>query len=312
MAGSASAGRPALEERLPYRPPLDSAALLAFLGARTVAGVERLDGDVYRRTLQTARGAGVIELRPDEGALALRTHPLCGLFEPEDGRRAARRLFDLDCDPAVVAGALGTDPLLAPLVAQRPGLRVAGAVDGFEMAVRAVVGQQVSVAGARTLLGRLTAAVGSAVPSPHGETWRLFPTARQVAEGSLDGLGLTGARIRSLKAVAGALLDGRLRLDPPVDAGEALRVLATLPGFGPWTRSYLAMRALADRDALPAADLGLRRAFEAHGLAGDAKSIELRAEAWRPWRAYAVHHLWASEPGPRPRRERRRPEAAAP
>ena len=291
---------PALEEGLPYRAPLDGGALLEFLGRRAIAGVERLDLPAYRRTLATADGACLVEVRlGEDDALTLRAWPLRGRFDPTAVRLAVRRLFDLDVDPGAAAAVLGADAMLAPLVRQRPGLRVPGAVDGFEMAVRAVVGQQVSVAGARTLLGRLAAALGSPAPGPDGVAWRLFPDARQVAEGRLDGLGLTGARIRSLKAVAEAVLGGRLRLDPPLDRSEALTALAALPGFGPWTQAYLAMRALADRDALPAADLGLRRAFEAQGLAGDRRSIEARAEAWRPWRAYAVHHLWASEPGPR-------------
>lgn len=282
--------------RLGYTPPFDAGALLGYLGARAVAGVEEAGGGVYRRTVRLGDLAGVMEWAPEPDAHAIRL-TVAGdptIFAWAQARM--RHLADLDASPAQVADVLGADPDLAPLVAARPGLRVPGTTDGFELAVRAIVGQQVSVAGARTLLGRLAAALGTPLAAPEGGLARLFPTPAQIAVGNMDGLGLTGARIRSLRALAEAVMTGDLSLEPGAPADTTER-LVSLPGIGPWTAAYIAMRALGDKDALPAADLGLRRALERRGLAGDAKSVAARAEAWRPYRAYATHHLWA-DPGP--------------
>jgi AraC family transcriptional regulator of adaptative response / DNA-3-methyladenine glycosylase II len=293
--GPQAPGGGGLVLRLHYRPPLDAAALLAYLAHRAVAGVEEVVDGRYRRTVALPHARGVVELEPlaDANAVLLR---LCldDLRDLGPLVQRCRQLLDLDADPAAIGAALGTDPLLAPLVAARPGLRVPGAIDGFELAVRAILGQQVSVAGARTLAGRLVAALGAPLPEPRGALTHTFPTPERVAGTDLKGLGLTGGRIVALRALARAVTEGDLTLDRGADWERTLARLRALPGIGPWTASYIAMCALGDPDACPVADLGLRRALERQGLAGDPKAIAARAEAWRPWRAYATHHLWAS------------------
>jgi len=171
---------------------------------------------------------------------------------------------------------------------------VPGAVDGFELAVRAILGQQVSVAGARTLAGRLVAALGEPLAEPHGSLTHTFPTPERISRADLGGLGLTGGRIVALRALARAVSEGGVALDRGADWEGTVSRLQELPGIGPWTAAYIAMRALGDPDACPVADLGLRRALERRGLAGDPKNVAARFDAWRPWRAYATHHLWAS------------------
>ncbi len=285
----------ALVLRFPYRPPLDSDTLLSYLAYRAIPGVEEVIDGRYRRTVALPRSRGIIELEPLAGAhtVALR---LC-LDDLRDLSLVAQRcrgVFDLDADPAAIEAVLGADALLAPLVAARPGLRVPGSFDGFELAVRAILGQQVSVAGARTLAGRLVAALGEPLAEPRGALTHLFPTPERLAGADLQGLGLTRGRVVALQALARAIVAGGLTLDRGADWEQTTARLRELPGIGPWTASYIAMRALGDPDACPVADLGLRRALERRGLAGDPKSIAARAEAWRPWRAYATHHLWAS------------------
>lgn len=281
--------------RLPYRPPLDAAALLSYLAHRAVAGMEEVVDGCYQRTVALPRSRGVIELEPLAGAdavlLRLCLDDLCDLGPLV---QRCRQLLDLDADPSAIGAALGADAALAPLVAARPGLRVPGAIDGFELAVRAILGQQVSVAGARTLAGRLVAALGEPLAAPRGALTHTFPTAERIAGADLGGLGLTGGRIVALKALARVVAEGGLALDRGADWEGTVARLRELPGIGPWTASYIAMRALGDPDACPVADLGLRRALERQGISGDPKAVAARAEAWRPWRAYATHHLWAS------------------
>jgi AraC family transcriptional regulator of adaptative response / DNA-3-methyladenine glycosylase II len=210
-----------------------------------------------------------------------------------------RHVLDLDRDPVEISSVLQRDPLLAPLVKARPGRRVAGTVDGFEMAVRAVLGQQVSVAGARTLTGRLVERLGEPLHSPQGAVTHAFPTPQSVADGNLSGLGITGGRIVALQALASGVAGGELDLRRGADTEATSALLQELPGIGPWTAQYVAMRALGDGDAIPVADLGLRRALELQGLPGDSRSVATRAEAWRPWRAYGAHYLWATLPSQR-------------
>ncbi len=284
-----------LSLRLACREPFDAAAWLGFLAARAIPGVEQVTADGYARTVRTAAGPGVIELipRPGQGHVLLRAR-LTGLgaIGPVVGR--ARRLLDADADPGAIGSALATDDLIAPLVAARPGLRVPGAYDGFELAVRAVLGQQVSVAAASTFAGRLAARHGiplapEAVPdTPAGRPGprMVFPGPEVLADADLDGLGLTTARQRTLRALAAAAAGGRLALDPGADPREVAAQLAGLPGIGPWTIGYILMRAAADPDAFPAADLGLRRALARLGAPPG------HAARWRPWRAYAAMHLW--------------------
>ena len=216
----------------------------------------------------------------------------------------ARRAFDLAADPALIAAALGPDPLLGPLVRRRPGLRIPGAWDPFECAVRAVLGQQVSVEAGRTLARRLVARAGEALPRPTEGLTHLFPSPAALAGASLSGLGLTSARARALEALARAVADGRLDLRAPAD--EVTAGLAALPGIGDWTAQYVALRALGEPDAFPAGDLVLRRRAAGGGAALTARALAARAEGWRPWRGYAVLHLWsAAAAAPRRARKRR-------
>jgi AraC family transcriptional regulator, regulatory protein of adaptative response / DNA-3-methyladenine glycosylase II len=271
--------------RLLPRAPFDGDHLLAFLGARAVPGVEAVSAGGFSRALSLAGGPAsiVLRLRSGEVEAVLRTSDRRDIHEAV---RRCRCLLDLDADPPAIAAALGDDPLLGPLIAARPGLRSPGAADGAELAVRAVVGQQISVAGARTLLGRLAHAHGT----PHAGK-RLFPTSEQLAAIDPAQLPMPRARARTLRALSRALADGELDLRPGADREETRTRLLALPGIGPWTADYIAMRALGDSDVFLAADLGLRRALER--LGGDAGS----AERWRPFRSYATHHLWAAAGG---------------
>jgi len=295
LRGPRPAPGPGLELRLAVRPPFAAAELLEFLAARAIPGVEEVTAGRYVRS---GPGPYAIELLPRD------THVLLRADAPDlrDVARLVtrcRRLLDLDADPHAVRQVLGGDPLLAPLVERRPGLRVPGSFDGFETAVRAVLGQQVSVAAARTLAGRLVRRCGEALPQPVGTVTHRFPSPAALAEADLSGLGLTGSRERALRALAAAVASGELDLSGGADPAETADRLLALPGVGPWTAAYLAMRALGDPDAFPAGDLGLRTAVRAlTGSSPTPRELTERAEAWRPWRAYAVMHLWASLSAP--------------
>ncbi len=294
--GRATATGP-LELRLAARPPFDAAGLLAFLAARAVPGVEELFEGVFRRSLRLPHGAGIVELSPVDGGIRCR-------LSLEDHRdlwtavQRCRRLLDLDADPIAVGGALGGDPLLGPLVRRNPGRRVPGTVDGEETAIRAILGQQVSVAGARTVAGRLASRFGAAVRTPVGGVDRLFPTAAALAGADSAALGLPDGRRRAIEALARALESGALDLGPGADRAATERALLELPGIGPWTASYVAMRALGDPDAFLPTDLGVRRALRRLGRSDHPADVVAAAEAWRPWRAYAVVHLWGLEAEP--------------
>ena len=276
---------------LAYRPPYDWESLLGFLRARAIHGVESADTDVYYRTLAfrmaDARHAGWLAVRhaPRRRSLIVDVSASLARAIPPVLSRV-RHAFDLACDPVPIAAALGA------LAEARPGLRVPGTCDGFELAVRAVIGQQVSVAGARTLLGRVAAAFGSTLEGvPAERPSRLFPTAADLATRTVDevrAVGLTAARARTLIDLARAVARGDVELDPGVDVECATRALQAIRGIGPWTSSYIAMRALGWPDAFPDNDLGVLHAM-GETRAARARS---RAEAWRPWRAYAVVQLW--------------------
>jgi len=266
--------------RLAYRPPYDAAGLLAFLAGRAVPGVERATGGTYARTIRLDGHAGALSVTPAPSGDALLAR--IRLSEPSLLARAVervRRLFDLDAEPAAIAGHLSADPLLAPLVSRYPGTRVPGCWDPFELAVRAVLGQQVSVKGARTLAGRLAARFGERLPGD--EPNLLFPLPEALADAALEGLGLTGARQRTLRALAGAVTRGALSFQAPAD--ELAARLVEIPGIGAWTAEYVAMRGLSEPDAFPSTDLVLKRA-----------AAGARSDAWRPWRAYAAMLLWRS------------------
>jgi AraC family transcriptional regulator of adaptative response / DNA-3-methyladenine glycosylase II len=279
--------------RLAYRPPYDWPQVRDFLAERAVSGVERVNAGGYARTLMWEGRHFVVCVRAldSEDALELRVRgaPPAALYPMA---AAARRVFDLAADPERIALAFEPDPLLGPLVKRRPGLRIPGAWDPFECAVRAVLGQQVSVAAARTLAARLVSRAGCEVPGGTAGLTHQFPAPATLATADLDGLGLTGARRRALHELARAVSAGAIDFHAPAE--EVTRALAALPGVGPWTAQYVALRALGEPDAFPAADLVLRRTAAGAGEALTPQALEARAEAWRPWRGYAVVHLWCT------------------
>jgi AraC family transcriptional regulator of adaptative response / DNA-3-methyladenine glycosylase II len=283
-----------VELRLAYREPCDVATTLAFLGLRAVPGVEEYDGTTYRRSLSLAHGHAVVALTPADGHVRADLR-LDDVRDLSTAVARCRRLLDLDADPVAIAEALGGDPTLGRIVRLAPGLRSPGAVDGDEIAVRAVLGQQVSVKGARGTAARLVARYGKPLTSPLGTITHLFPSAATLAEVDPTELPIPRSRGRAVVAVAEALAGGAVRLDPGADRDEVEAALLGLPGIGPWTTAYLRMRALNDPDTFLPTDLGVRRGLVALGVAGDPTSARTLAESWRPWRSYAVHHLWNYE-----------------
>jgi AraC family transcriptional regulator, regulatory protein of adaptative response / DNA-3-methyladenine glycosylase II len=283
--------------RLPFRTPFDANGMLHFLGTRAVAGVEIFDGKTYRRTLRLPHGSGMVALS-DGGDHIYCELRLENLRDLGTAVQRCRRLLDLDADSVAVTDVLGADPLLGALVRRSPGRRVPGSVDGTELAFRAVLGQQVSVAGARTLAGRLVARCAEPLPetlaAESDEPTHLFPGPHAVAEAALEDLGVPGARRETLRSLARTLAGGGILLDPGSEREEVERRLLELRGIGPWTASYIAMRALGDPDAFLPTDLGVRQAVSRLGHADDQRSVAALAERWRPWRAYATQQLWAS------------------
>jgi AraC family transcriptional regulator of adaptative response / DNA-3-methyladenine glycosylase II len=278
--------------RLSTAAPFDPDWLLDFFARRAVAGVEEMVPGGYRRSVRLAHGAGVIDLYPTSAGATARL-----ILDDEIGRAEAeeisRRLLDLDHDPAPVTAALGRDPIIGDLVRARPGLRVPGASDPHELAVRAVLGQQVSVAGAATLASRLVAAHGQPLAQPVGAVTHLFPTAAALADADPEGLAMPRSRRRALLGLAGALARGEVSLALGGHPDAARSELLALPGIGPWTAEYIAMRALRDTDAFMPTDLGVKHAFARLGLDAGPKRAAAIAERWRPYRAYALQHLWA-------------------
>ena len=312
----------ALVLRLPYRPPLDVAGLLDFFAARALDGVESVADGTYRRTLRLPHGAATAALRPaGSGPDAAHPHVVCTLRlgDPRDlGPAVARvrRLLDLDADPVSVDALLGADPALAAAVATAPGVRLPGTVDGVETAVRAVLGQQVSVPAARTAASRLAAALGERLPAPWVSSAEpadappdaraddpeprpdlLFPTAAAIAARGAEVLTGPARRIETVLGLAAALADGSLVLDAGRDPADLRAALTAMPGIGPWTAGYLAMRVLGDPDELLVTDLAVRRGAEVLGLPPDPRALTARARNWKPWRSYAAVHLWRTAAG---------------
>jgi AraC family transcriptional regulator, regulatory protein of adaptative response / DNA-3-methyladenine glycosylase II len=278
-----------VSDRLAARPPFDGAALLRHFGARAIPGVEAVDGGEYRRSLRLPGGPAVVGLAPDGDGVRIRVWG----GAVAEAAAPVRRLLDLDADPAAIVAALGGDPLIGALVRAAPGRRVAATVDGAELAVRAVLGQQVSVPGAATIAGRLTAAHGVPLAEPVGAVTHLFPASAALAALRPEDLPMPRSRGRALVGLCAALAAGDVDLSPGADPEQAEADLLALEGIGPWTASYVRLRALGDRDAFPAADLGLKRGLERLGADGSPRAALARAEAWRPLRAYAAQHLWA-------------------
>jgi AraC family transcriptional regulator of adaptative response / DNA-3-methyladenine glycosylase II len=276
--------------RLDYRPPFDWPALLSFLRFRAIPGVETVTGSEYARTVRIGAHSGGLTVSqvPDHASL-LAVVSLSLAPKLMEIAARLRAFFDLDSHPGAVAEHLGRDPLLAALLQAHPGLRVPGAFDGFELALRAVLGQQVSVQAATTLSGRLVEKFGTEVP----EGGRAFPAPEALTDSPLErirAIGLTERRARTLQEVARAVSEGRVDLSGQSEPQTVMRALLEIPGIGPWTAQYIAMRALRWPDAFPSGDLALRKAMETPS----SRAAEERAEAWRPWRSYAVLHLWTS------------------
>ena len=291
--------------RLTYRGPLDWDSLLAYFGARAIPGVEHVSGDTYRRTIVVAGDPGVLELYPGgDGQLLLLAH-LPHWEELVHLVQRARRIAGLDFELGEAARQLGEDPTLGPLLRARPGLRPPGSWDAFETGVRAIVGQQVTLTGANTIVGRLVERFGTPVPglAPLGLS-HTFPSPASLAGADLAGLGLTGTRAEAIRAFARAVADDEIRLDGSVSLDSLVSSLTAVQGLGAWTAQYIALR-LGEPDAYPTTDLGLQRALS-QPLPAAAASLDQLAEHWRPWRALAATHLWLAEDAqPAPVRMRR-------
>lgn len=279
--------------RLAVRTPFAGGALLDFLAARTIPGVEQVSGRDYARTLRLPHGPGVVSVRLDDlaevgsTAFVSASYLLSDLRDTAAAVERTRRLLDADCDPVAVLEAFAGEPLLGPLSRRTPGLRVPGHVDGDEVAVRAVLGQQVTVAAARTAATRLTVDLGEPIPQPVGELTRLFPTAGVLAALDPASLPMPRGRATALTTLCAALADGSLVLDRGADRASVRAGLLAIKGIGPWTADYIALRALADPDVFLATDAGTRQALARLGAAS-------AAEEWRPWRSYAQVLLWRS------------------
>lgn len=283
--------------RLPFRAPLNPENLFGHLAATGVPGVEEWRDGAFRRTLRLPYGHGVVALTPHPDHIGCRLT----LSDPRDLTVAisrCRRMLDLDADPVAVDDQLRADPLLAPLVDKVPGRRVPRTVDEAEFAVRAVLGQQVSTAAARTHAARLVTAHGEPVDDPEGGLTHLFPTVEALAALDPGTLAMPRTRRTTFATLVGQLADGTLHLGVESDWPQARARLLSLPGFGPWTVDVIAMRALGDPDAFLPTDLGVRRAAQELGLPSTPAALTARAQAWRPWRAYAVQYLWATDSHP--------------
>lgn len=286
-----------LSFRLPFRSPLAVDSLFGHLGATAVPGCEEVRDGSYRRTLRLPHGNGIVSLTPS------RDHVSCRLLL-EDLRdiptaiARCRRLLDLDADPEAVTAALSEDPVLGPVVAAAPGRRIPRTVDAPEMAVRVILGQQVSTKAARTLAGRLAARCGSAIDDPGGGLSHVFPSPEELQELDPELLAMPRTRQRAVSALVGALVDGTVELDPGADWRRARHHLAALPGIGPWSVELIAMRALGDPDAFPATDMGVLKGAEALELPVSPAALLAHSQRWQPWRSYAVQYLWATQDHP--------------
>ncbi|WP_105970196.1 AlkA N-terminal domain-containing protein [Streptomyces geranii] len=286
-----------LNLRLPFRAPLNPDNLFGHLATTAVPGVEEWRDGAYRRTLRLPYGHGIAALTPKPDHIACRL-TLSDLRDLPVAISRCRRMLDLDADPVAVDEQLRTDPVLAPLVAKAPGRRVPRTVDEAEFAVRAVLGQQVSTAAARTHAARLVTAYGDPVDDPEGGLTHLFPTPQALAALDPESLAMPRTRRTTFTTLVAQLAEGTLHLGVESDWPEVRARLLALPGFGPWTADVIAMRALGDPDAFLPTDLGIRRAAQELGLPSTPAALTARASAWRPWRAYAVQYLWATDSHP--------------
>lgn len=288
-----AAGGQTLTVRLPVRTPFAYEGVFGHLAATAVPGCEEVRDGTYRRTLALPSGYGIVSLTPQPDHVSC-TLVLENVRDLATAIARCRRLLDLDADPEAVIDALSSDTELRAVVAKAPGQRIPRTVDEQELAVRTVLGQQVSTKAARTHAARLVSAYGTPVSDPSGGLTHTFPSVEQLAGLDPELLAVPGARRRSLTALVAALANGEVLLDPGCDWQRARAELLALPGIGPWTAEIVAMRGLGDPDAFPVTDLGVRVAAEQLGLPGDARALSARSSRWRPWRAYAVQHLWTT------------------
>jgi AraC family transcriptional regulator of adaptative response / DNA-3-methyladenine glycosylase II len=295
---AATSPAPEISLLLPYRPPYDWAAMIRFLEVRAIAGLEVVVKDGYSRVIDIGDVAGSIAVShaPDQCALrAIVKFPRLYALPAIIAR--IRRMFDLSADPGAIVSVLSSDPILAPLVSARPGLRVPGSWDGLETAVRAVLGQQITLKAATRLATRIVSAVGTQVSDSTGilGLTHSFPRPERFNANALAGLGMPKARAATIAGIAAALAADEHLFDPRRDLTEAVARLRNLAGIGEWTAQYIAMRALGESDAFLAADVAVQRRFALRGRRPVASELLLRAERWRPWRAYAVLHLWMAD-----------------
>jgi len=279
---------------LSYCPPFDWKGMRGFFQARAIPGVEWVDDDAYHRTIRLNETTGTLCVRH-----AAQDHALLLTTAVSDNRgllavvERVRCMFDLDANMADIHAVLATDPVLKKIIDKHPGLRLPGAWDPFEVAVRAVVGQQISVKGARTVIGRIAAKAGPPCALPtHPQLNRFFPTAKELSVCKLEGIGMPAKRIETIKTLSRAVASGELSLVANAPTEEFVTQLTRIPGIGDWTAHYIAMRALGEPDAFPAADLGILRALQQGDTRPTSKQALKRAENWRPWRAYAAVFLW--------------------
>jgi AraC family transcriptional regulator of adaptative response / DNA-3-methyladenine glycosylase II len=283
-----------LELALSYRPPYDWDAMLDYLCVRAIPGVEQVQDGVFRRVIALDGAQGSVSVRPGPGEKLLATIRFPRLTALPKIIARLRRVFDLSADPRAIGEALSTDKKLAPLIAARPGLRVPGAWDGFELAIRAVLGQQIPVSAAARLAGRLVAEYGTPLKATAGALTHAFPTPRALAAAEIAS-GMPRTRARTIRALSQAVLDDPDLLETTSDLDTAVARLVAIPGIGLWTAHYIALRQLREPDAFPAADVGLLRAMaDKSGSRPTAPELEARSQAWRPFRAYAAQHLWTS------------------
>lgn len=299
----APSGAGTVQLRLPFRTPCDIAGVLRFLARRALTGMEESGDGCYTRSLRLPHGTGIAELRAAEKHVAC-TLRLSDLRDLGSAVARLRRLLDLDADPVAIGEVLGSDPLLRNSVERSPGVRVPGAVDGLEIVVRAVIGQQISVAAARSTTERLVTELGDELPHPEGGVTRLFPTAEVLAEHAAAALPGPRRRAETVRDVAAAVAEGRLALHPGRDEAELREDLERIRGVGPWTSSYVVMRVLGAPDVLLSGDLALRRGAGLLGIPGEPAELSAHARRWSPWRSYAGVLLWeAASSGPVPRQE---------
>lgn len=308
LTGEASAASAGVTVRLPFKAPYDWDAIIGFLTARAIPGVEAVSANQYARTLSVEGASGLVVVRPGQGDFLKAEIRFPKLKALPSVIARIRRVFDLSADPALIGAHLSQDERLAPLVAARPGLRAPGAWDGFEMAVRAILGQQITVTAARNLAAKLVAAYGEPIEDPAaGELGlsRVFPGPERLIGQDIAALGMPRARGAALEALARTVAADPAIFTPRADLESAISVLSALPGVGEWTAQYIALRELREPDAFPHADIGLLRAMaDPDGARPSPEALLSMSQAWRPWRAYAAQHLWAADAAAQPEAKR--------